>query len=97
MTLEDCLEKFKKIKLDYEQAGALIHIKTSTLAGMLQFGTWGFLDTDYFIAYVPTIPYFKKDFPSPYMDVQLDTYDSMLKILEEEGFTFRYITDIKEI
>ncbi len=100
MSLERCLGKLEEIDIGSEKADGLVRLKG--IFFMSNVGTWGFLDARYESAkeaFIPTPGYFKRSYccntwKSRYFG---ETYESMLKILNEEGFSLVYYTDVKEI
>lgn len=103
ITLENCLEKLREIGLNANLTGNLVRLETPK-ESRLNLALWGILDVDKYeflkIAFIPTRAYFYKYVGgdnNSFLPIFMKTYDSMVRILEEESFQLRYITDVKEI
>ena len=103
ITLENCLEKLREIGISPNLMGELIRLETPK-ESRLNLALWGILDVDKYeflrIAFIPTRAYFHKYVGgdnNSFSPIFMKTYDSMVRILEEESFQLRYITDVKEI
>ncbi len=98
ISIERCLKRIRKLGIDSKRKGNLIKLETADDCWLAPLMCWGVLDLEYTpVAYVPTKGYLKKWADNIWLTHYEKRYDSVVKILEEEGFSFLYYTDVEEI